>query len=90
MYTWHDVAKRTDEVYKTVMRLQNPSLADRFERCHSCGLFAGKFAVMIIAVNYLLWMFLEWLYPRCEIDIAPTFDQKLFHDELRNIKKKGV
>jgi phosphatidylinositol N-acetylglucosaminyltransferase subunit A len=87
MYSWQDVARRTDEVYQRVMDLDDVCLAERFERYHTCGPVAGKFAVMIIAVNHMLWMFLEWLWPRENIDIAPSFDQTLFEEELKRIRK---
>lgn len=90
MYSWHDVAKRTDAIYQTVMKHDQISLADRFVHINRCGLVAGKFGVMIIAVNHILWLFLEWLNPRENIDIAPKFDQELFHEEVNhlNLSKK--
>lgn len=90
MYSWHDVAKRTDDVYQKVMLLEDPSLADRFEKYSNCGPIAGKFGVMIIAVNYIFWLFLEWFFPRTGIDIAPTFDPNLFHKELIRLKRSII
>lgn len=64
MYSWDDVAQRTEKVYFGVIRHPELSLADRFVRYNGCGIIAGKLAVMIIAVNYLFFVFLEWLSPR--------------------------
>lgn len=60
------------------------SLSDRLERYHNCGLVAGKIGAMIMAVDYLLFLFLEWLLPPSMIDQAPTFDHGLFKDYTRS------
>ncbi|KAH6569650.1 hypothetical protein BASA60_008159 [Batrachochytrium salamandrivorans] len=80
MYSWSNVAGRTEEVYKSVMEVGEISLAERLQRYNGCGVFAGKLAAMIVAVNYLWWLFLEWLVPRECIDLAPLFDQEVFHE----------
>ena len=89
MYSWDDVAKRTEKVYEKALQLPQVPLAERFRRYHGVGAVAGKFAVMIIAVNHLLWLVLEWLLPRSEIDLAPRFDLTLFHQEVERLKKKS-
>ncbi|KAJ8328839.1 hypothetical protein BDV3_006470 [Batrachochytrium dendrobatidis] len=87
MYNWSNVAGRTEEVYKNVMEGNSISLAERLQRYNECGLFAGKLSAMIVAVNYLLWLLLEWLVPRETIDLAPLFNQELFHEEVHSIKR---
>ncbi|KAI8912680.1 hypothetical protein EDD86DRAFT_188115 [Gorgonomyces haynaldii] len=88
MYSWDNVAKRTERVYIKVMRLPNVSLAERFSRYHGCGVIAGKFAVVIIAINHLLYLLLEVLIPRTSIQLAPQFQMTLFYQELTKIRKK--
>ncbi|KAJ3358007.1 hypothetical protein HDU83_000064 [Entophlyctis luteolus] len=77
MYSWSNVAERTELVYNRVMvSLKEPiSLADRLRKFQQrVGVWAGKFSVMIIAVSHLLFLFLEWLVPRESIDSAVDFD----------------
>ncbi|KAI8924281.1 hypothetical protein BC831DRAFT_402716 [Entophlyctis helioformis] len=80
MYSWADVAQRTEEVYRNVMENDHVSLAERLQRYNGCGIFAGKLAAMIMAVNYLFWLFLEWAMPRDDIDAAPLFNQDVFRE----------
>ena len=87
MYSWDDVAGRTEIVYKSIVKTPPSPLADRLIRYHTCGFFAGKLAVMIVAVDYMLYCLLEWLQPRISIDLAPTFDLDLFRQYLKKIKQ---
>eukprot|EP00842_Homolaphlyctis_polyrhiza_P001709 jgi/Hompol1/2539/HPOL_002949-RA len=82
MYSWADVAARTEEVYRSVMEISRLPLAERLMRYNGCGVFAGKLAVMIMAVDFLIWIFLEWFAPRQDIDIAPIFDHDSFQQSL--------
>lgn len=38
----------------------------------------------MIALDYLFWVYLEWILPRDEIEIAPKFPYKKF----KKVKKK--
>eukprot|EP01114_Cavostelium_apophysatum_P009560 TRINITY_DN22723_c0_g1_i1.p1 TRINITY_DN22723_c0_g1~~TRINITY_DN22723_c0_g1_i1.p1 ORF type:complete len:451 (+),score=77.19 TRINITY_DN22723_c0_g1_i1:100-1452(+) len=73
MYSWDDVAERTQRVYDKMSRTAPVPLIDRLRKFYGCGVWAGKLFCMLIAVNYLLWCFLEWLYPRKDIEIATDF-----------------
>ena len=42
-------------------------------RYYGCGAWAGKILCVMVAIDYLLFLFLEWLQPRNEIDLAPDF-----------------
>lgn len=83
MYSWADVAKRTEHVYHQVIHAPDLTLNQRFNKYHGCGVFAGKIAIMVMAVDYLLYLFLEWLFPRDDIDTAPSFDMELFHEHCK-------
>lgn len=78
MYSWEDVAKRTELVYEKVLKDPKLSLIERFEKYEKCGWFSGKFGVLIIAFNYMFLIFLEWILPVQDIDIAPDFDRQKF------------
>ncbi|KAJ2992904.1 hypothetical protein HDV02_002754 [Globomyces sp. JEL0801] len=86
MYSWDDVAERTEVIYKDIMKKSEISLIERLERYHGCGIFAGKLGVMIMTVHYLFYLLLEWLMPRDSIDAAPAFDRDMFWDYCVNMK----
>ena len=71
MYSWADVARRTELVYTKVMRLPTPSLAKRFERYLTAGPIAGWVCCAIAAVLHLLLRWLEWTDPAGEVERAP-------------------
>ena len=56
MYSWTNVADRTEIVYDKVMRLPQSLIGDRFYRYYNNGLVAGKLAVMIVAFDYIVLM----------------------------------
>ncbi|KAI8615936.1 hypothetical protein BC830DRAFT_1120204 [Chytriomyces sp. MP71] len=70
MYSWANVAKRTEMVYERVVDNAPSTLEERFVKYNRVGVWAGKFSVMIIAVSHLLWCFLEWFFPAENIDYA--------------------
>ncbi|CAG8666310.1 3985_t:CDS:2 [Gigaspora margarita] len=73
MYSWSNVAERTEKVYDKIWKLKTPPLMERLRRYYGCGIWAGKIFCIVMAVDYLFWRFLEWLFPTDEIDIAPAF-----------------
>lgn len=77
MYCWEDVARRTEEVYNRIDKstLREP-LIDRLSRYYRCGPWAGKLFVMCVLVDVLLYHFLEWYWPRNEIDRARKWPVK--------------
>ncbi|CAG8571888.1 16688_t:CDS:10 [Dentiscutata heterogama] len=73
MYSWSNVAERTEKVYDKIWKLKIPPLMERLRRYYGCGIWAGKIFCVVMAIDYLFWRFLEWLFPADEIDIAPAF-----------------
>ncbi|KAJ3268702.1 hypothetical protein HDV01_002355 [Terramyces sp. JEL0728] len=80
MYSWQNVAERTEMVYERVLEMDNLPLHERLLRYNGCGVFAGKLSVMIMVVNYMFLKVLEWLIPIDTIDAAPRFDSELFKE----------
>jgi phosphatidylinositol N-acetylglucosaminyltransferase subunit A len=70
MYHWSDVARRTESVYDYIAQLKRPSLATRFLRYSTVGLFAGCAMVFVMAGLHLLWRLCEFLWPRHSIEPA--------------------
>lgn len=90
MYTWDDVAERTEKVYDRITRMENGLLIDRLKkykymhfknlisRYYGCGTWAGKLFCMIVAFDFLLWLLLDWFWPKADIEIAPDFPYEKF------------
>ena len=82
VYSWSDIAQRTELVYTRVLAAESKSLSQRLSRYHNCGPYAGKIAALVMAIDYLIYCLLEWLVPRNSIDIAPRFDPQYFKQQL--------
>ncbi|EFA80496.1 GlcNAc transferase [Heterostelium album PN500] len=70
MYDWNDVAKRTEAVYEVISKAPKVPFIERLRRFVGCGLWAGKLNCMVVALDNLLWRWLEWYMPREDIDEA--------------------
>lgn len=71
MYSWHDVARRTEIVYDRALRCSNENLSERLTRYLSCGAWAGKLFCLVMIVDFLIWCFLEVFQPSEKIDEVP-------------------
>ncbi|ORY92986.1 phosphatidylinositol N-acetylglucosaminyltransferase GPI3 subunit [Syncephalastrum racemosum] len=78
MYSWSNVAERTEKVYDLIWQTQNAPLLERLRRYYGCGLYAGKIFCMVMALDYLFWIFLETIAPRYNIERAQTFPYKRY------------
>ncbi|KAI9284859.1 hypothetical protein BC943DRAFT_343311 [Umbelopsis sp. AD052] len=77
-YSWKNVAERTEKVYDLISMTQNSPLIERLRRYYGCGLYAGKIFCMVIALDYLFWIFLEIIFPRDAIERAQRFPYKKY------------
>ncbi|KAF7730546.1 Phosphatidylinositol N-acetylglucosaminyltransferase gpi3 subunit [Apophysomyces ossiformis] len=73
MYSWTNVAERTEKVYDAISQTQNAPLIERLRRYYGCGLYAGKIFCMVMALDYLFWVLLEFLFPAHTVERADTF-----------------
>ncbi|KAL0572128.1 Phosphatidylinositol N-acetylglucosaminyltransferase GPI3 subunit [Marasmius crinis-equi] len=67
-YDWAQVTERTEKVYDTVMKTPQRDLWMRMQRTMQLGPFAGPIWTIILVVDCLFFMFLEWLMPREDMD----------------------
>ncbi|KAJ2658954.1 Phosphatidylinositol N-acetylglucosaminyltransferase GPI3 subunit [Coemansia sp. RSA 1200] len=74
MYSWQNVAERTEQVYSKIAHLEEPPLIERFRRYYGCGLVAGKLFCLVAAVDFLIGVALAWLWPKERIERARNFD----------------
>ena len=85
MYNWNDVAERTEQVYWKMREMPDYPLIERLRRYYGCGTWAGKIFCCVIVLDFLFHLFLEYLLPKNEIDIA--LDLKLIHPHHRTLSE---
>ncbi|KAI3738955.1 hypothetical protein L2E82_29256 [Cichorium intybus] len=71
MYSWQDVAKRTEIVYNRALKCPNQSLLERLSRYLTCGAWAGKLFCLVMIVDYILWRLLQVWQPDMEVEVVP-------------------
>lgn len=77
MYNWLDVAKRTVEIYNDIYKDASPddknwvNMVKRFHKRD--GSWARHLYVLCAIVEYIIYIILEWLYPRGDVDLAPKW-----------------
>jgi len=67
-YAWSEITERTEKVYDTVMRSDPRDFWTRMQRTLDLGRFVGPIFAIILVVDCLFFMFLEWWLPRENID----------------------
>ncbi|KAG6815803.1 hypothetical protein H0H87_011201 [Tephrocybe sp. NHM501043] len=63
-YNWEDVTARTEKVYDAVMKSPQMEIWERMRRTMQLGPFAGPIYTIILIVDCLFFLFLEWWMPR--------------------------
>jgi phosphatidylinositol N-acetylglucosaminyltransferase subunit A len=76
MYSWHDIASRTEKVYNEITQRTPLPLIDRLKRYYGCGAWAGKLFCLLVVLDFLLLWFLEFCFPREGVDIARDWPKK--------------
>lgn len=71
LYSWTDVARRTEVVYDHAMNTSDDDLLQRLSRYYECGPWAGKLFCLVVILDFIIWQILEWWKPTKEVEIAP-------------------
>ncbi|KAL0091227.1 hypothetical protein F4703DRAFT_1971168 [Phycomyces blakesleeanus] len=87
MYSWSNVAERTEKVYDSISQSQPSPLIERLRRYYGCGLYAGKIFCMVMALDYLFWRFLEFVFPKDSIERAQPFPYKRYRDYVDKVEE---
>ncbi|KAI9220620.1 phosphatidylinositol N-acetylglucosaminyltransferase GPI3 subunit [Blastocladiella britannica] len=74
MYSWTDVAERTETVYMGMVGKPKPEWLHRLALYRTGGTVAGWLFVMVAAIDVMVFAMLDWWRPRREIELAPEFD----------------
>ncbi|ROT61933.1 N-acetylglucosaminyl-phosphatidylinositol biosynthetic protein [Penaeus vannamei] len=76
LYTWPDVARRTEVVYDKVRGEESSAdIYQRIPRYKKCGLLAGWFMMFLVTLQFLLLKICDRIWPVEDIDIAPDYPE---------------
>ncbi|RKP08669.1 hypothetical protein THASP1DRAFT_34611 [Thamnocephalis sphaerospora] len=78
MYSWANVAERTEIVYDRITQIHTPPFIERLRRYYGCGLWAGKVFCIMAALDLLFLLLLDWWLPRETVEIAPNFPTRKY------------
>ncbi|ROV97420.1 hypothetical protein VMCG_06930 [Cytospora schulzeri] len=65
------------------------ALIDRLKRYYGCGIWAGKLFCLCVVIDYLFFLFLEWVAPRGDIDIAAEWPRKTLVEDSKETDRRG-
>ncbi|KAJ6495404.1 transferase [Mycena sanguinolenta] len=83
-YDWEQVTARTEAVYAAVLASPQIDLPERMRRTMSLGLFAGPIYTIILIVDCLFFLLLEWWMPREDMDfVRAHWDRDVFAELTR-------
>ncbi|XP_043708345.1 phosphatidylinositol N-acetylglucosaminyltransferase subunit A-like [Telopea speciosissima] len=71
LYSWHDVARRTEVVYDRALKCTDENLLERLSRFLTCGAWAGKLFCLVMIIYFLLWHLLKLWQPTEDIEEVP-------------------
>lgn len=72
LYSWRDVAERTEKVYRMVMDSPVPDTATRLNRYNQCGPVSGKLFMLTAVLNMIVLWVLQCIWPDESIEKAET------------------
>ncbi|KAL0096913.1 hypothetical protein J3Q64DRAFT_1669916 [Phycomyces blakesleeanus] len=75
------------QVYDSISQSQPSPLIERLRRYYGCGLYAGKIFCMVMALDYLFWRFLEFVFPKDSIERAQPFPYKRYRDYVDKVEE---
>jgi len=105
IYSWRQVAERTEKVYDHVMDQPVPNIMARIKSSFSWGPVVGLFSLLFTIIEAITLCITEKLFPEQNIDIARNFDSKTYgqcpkaygdhqvyvnNTDVRNKKKKAA
>jgi phosphatidylinositol glycan class A protein len=81
IYSWRQVAERTEKVYDFVMDQPVPNIMSRIKSSFSWGPVVGLFALLFTIIEAITLCITEKLFPENDIDIARNFDSNRYNKD---------
>ena len=73
LYSWRQVAERTEKVYDFAIQQPSPNMLVRLKTSLTIGSICGLLSVVYTLMEALVLFIVELLFPASEIDILPSF-----------------
>ncbi|XP_059177216.1 phosphatidylinositol N-acetylglucosaminyltransferase subunit A-like [Physella acuta] len=70
LYSWRNVASRTEKVYTTVLDTPIPDTATRIMKFYNCGPVSGKLFILTMVLNMIVLWVLQCIWPDQSIEKA--------------------
>lgn len=81
MYSWSNIAKRTENVYDSVYHHNTEhTVLERLRRFYECGPIAGKLYALCVIVDIFIFVLLDFFYPAHHIDRASKWPRSVSVD----------
>ncbi|BGP55406.1 hypothetical protein JCM8202_003733 [Rhodotorula sphaerocarpa] len=94
VYSWTDVAERTERVYRQAMEVPRIPVTERLRRYYGTGAVFGKIMCIIIMVDYVLLALLDYFQPRESLGRARKFDlgrwKRICREELEAEQRRDA
>lgn len=87
LYSWRQVAERTEKVYDFAIQQPSPNMLVRLKTSLTIGSIAGLLSVVYTFMEAILLVIVEIFFPVSEIDILPSFSPQTTI-ETENGKKR--
>ena len=81
IYSWRQVAERTEKVYDYVFEQPIPNIMSRIKSSFSWGPVVGLFSLLFTILEAITLCITEKLFPESEIDIARNFDSNRYNKD---------
>lgn len=73
MYSWADVAERTEQVYVSALKEPQPTMFQHLQICYESGFWVGKLYLLLMAWELMALTVLRWLQPKESVEVAVEF-----------------
>jgi len=88
-YDWAQVTDRTEKVYDSVVKSEQRDMWTRIQRTMEIGPFAGLIYTVILIIDCLFFLILEWSMPRENLDFVQRhWDQEYFVELVKREEQK--
>ncbi|CAD8138046.1 unnamed protein product [Paramecium pentaurelia] len=75
MYSWEQVAERTEKVYYKILQTQNQTILKRFKDCYSNGQIYGLYLMILLILDLIFLRILDFLQPHQTIQKSGIFNK---------------
>lgn len=82
MYSWRQVAERTEKVYDFAMNRETPNILDKLKTAYTWGPVAGIYAILFHIMELMIIFLTETFWPEEDIDIIRSFNSEMYSEDM--------